>query len=166
MSEDKREHLKHLLESFETAMLLTHHGDKHHARPMNVASIEGANTIWFVTQEMSPKTDEIKKDARVSATFQAARRFVALSGRAEVVDDRAKLEELWKPSWKVWFPNGKDNPSIRLIRVDVSDAEYWDNAGTKGLRYVFEAAKALLRHTTPNVTEVLHGRVEANGGRI
>lgn len=160
MDEDKREHLKELLESFDTAMLMTHHAEKAHARPMAIASVEGTNTIWFVTSMDSPKADEIRKDSRVSATFQSSRRYVALSGTAELVDDRTKLDELWRPSWKVWFPNGKDDPSITLIRVTVKDAEYWDNAGTKGIRYVFEAAKALLRHTTPTVHEILHGRVK------
>ncbi len=161
MGESKREHLKELLESFDTAMLMTHHGDKEHARPMAIAAVEGPNTLWFVTQQDSPKSDEIRKDPRVSATFQAPRRFVALSGRAELVDDRKKVEELWQASWKVWFPNGKEDPNITLIKVAVEDAEFWDNAGTKGIRYVFEAAKALFRHTTPAIGEVLHGRVKA-----
>src|SRR5690606_24718210 len=143
-----------------TAMLLTHHGEKLHARPMNVAAVEGPNTLWFVTCLDSTKSDEIRQDSRVSATLQSARRFVALSGHAEPVRDRQKLDELWKPAWKVWFPNGKDDPNIALIKVTVNDAEYWDNAGAKGIRYVFEAAKALLRHTTPVVGEVLHGRVK------
>jgi general stress protein 26 len=161
MRENKQEHLKELLESFDTAMLLTHHGEKEHARPMAVAGLEGTNTLWFVTADASPKTEEISKDPRVSATFQSSRRYVAISGHAELVDDKTKLNELWKPSWKVWFPNGKDDPSIRLIRVTVNDAEFWDNAGTKGIRYVFEAAKALLRHTTPTIGAPLHGRVQS-----
>jgi general stress protein 26 len=162
MSERKREHLKELLESFDTAMLLTRHGDKDHARPMSIAALEGPNTIWFVTSVATPKTDEIRQDARVSVTLQSSRRYVALSGRADIIDDRAKLDQLWKPGWKVWFPDGKGDPTIRLIRVTVHDAEFWDGAGTKGMRYVFEAARALFRHTTPNVADVLHGRVETS----
>jgi hypothetical protein len=42
------------------------------------------------------------------------------------VQDRAKIDELWKPFLKAWFPEGKDDPQIALIRVDVDHAEYWD----------------------------------------
>src|SRR5215204_5711695 len=135
MGQSTKQHLQDLLESFDAAMLITHHGDREHARPMAVAGVEGANTLWFATSEWSPKSDEIRRDARVSATFQSDKRYVALSGRGELVSDRAKINELWKPTWKVWFPNGKDDPSLVLIRVTVEDAEFWDNAGTKGIRY-------------------------------
>lgn len=156
----KTKHLNELLESFDTAMLLTRDGDQNHARPMAIADIEGANTVWFVTSNDSPKAEEIRSDARVSATFQSNRRFVALSGTSSLVRDRARIDALWKESWKVWFPKGKEDPSIALIKVNVEDAEFWDNAGGKGIRYVFEAAKALLSGERPDPVPGAHGRVK------
>lgn len=156
---EKKKHLHELLESFDTAMLITRHREKLHARPMAVASVEGTNCVWFVSSIDSPKADEIREDPRVSATFQKERRFVALSGRAELVRDRAKIDALWKEAWRVWFPNGKNDPSIALIRVNVEDAEFWDNAGAKGVRYVFEAVKGLIARERPVPVEDQHGRV-------
>lgn len=164
MAEDTKKHLHELLESFDTAMLITHHGSGDHARPMAVAGVEGVNTLWFVTSVDAPKSDEIRRDASVSVTLQSARKFVALSGKAELVDDRAKIHELWQVDWKAWFQQGKDDPSVRLIRVTVSDAEFWDNAGGKGLRYVFEAAKAILTNDRPNLPDSAHGRVKSTNG--
>ncbi|MBX3197710.1 MAG: pyridoxamine 5'-phosphate oxidase family protein [Labilithrix sp.] len=161
MGESTKQHLKELLESFDTAMLITRHGDRDHARPMAVAAIEGANTLWFATAQAAPKSEEIRRDGRVSATFQSSRRFVALSGTAELVEDRAKIHELWKPTWRVWFPEGKDDPKLVLIRVTVTDAEFWDNTGARGLRYAFEAARALLKRHEPVMVEGQHGRVKA-----
>lgn len=166
MGESTKEHLKELLKSFDTAMLITHDGDKEHARPMAIAGVEGANTIWFVTSAVSPKIEELTRDSRVAATFQSSTQFVALSGKGEVVNDRAKIEELWQASWKVWFPNGKEDPEVRLIRVAVTDAEFWDNAGAKGIRYAFEAVKALVTGEKPESIEgASHGRVKDNGAR-
>ena len=159
MGEKSKAHLKQLLESFDTAMLITRHGEKMHARPMAVAGVDGANTLWFVTSDGSPKSTEIRQDERVSATFQAKAQFVALSGQASLVRDRKKIEELWQTSWKAWFPNGKDDPSIALIRVTVEDAELWDMAGSEGIRYVFEMAKAVVTGDTPETTEDQHARV-------
>jgi general stress protein 26 len=156
----KTKHLKELLESFDTAMLLTRDGDQNHARPMAIADIEGASTIWFVTSKESPKADEIRHDERVSVTCQSDRRFVALSGTSTLVRDRAKIDALWKEQWKVWFPNGKDDPSIALIKVTVEDAEFWDNAGAKGIRYAVEAVKGLIAGERPQQVEGTHGRVK------
>lgn len=159
----KTQQLAELLESFDTAMLITRHGEGgEHARPMAIAEIEGASTIWFVTSSDSPKVDEIRKDARVSATFQSDRKFVALSGTSAIVRDRARIEALWKDTWKIWFPDGKDDPSIALIRVEVEDAEFWDNAGVKGIRYAFEAMKGLIKGERPEAVAGAHGRVEQN----
>lgn len=163
MGESSKAHLKELLASFDTAMLITRHGEDNHARPMGVAGVEGANTLWFVTSETSPKSIEIAQDSRVSVTFQGPLEFVALSGRASLVQDRNKIEELWRTSWKAWFPDGKDDPKITLIRVTVTDAEFWDTAGTKGIRYAFEVAKAVLTGTTPEVAPGQHGRVVTTG---
>lgn len=160
MGESTKEHLKELLQSFDTAMLITRNGDQEHARPMAIAGVEGANTLWFVTSDTSPKANEIDKDQRVSVTLQSSSRYVALSGRAEIVKAQSKIDELWKPAWKVWFPEGKEAPNLALLRVTVTDAEFWDNAGTHGIRYAFEAAKALLTGEEPEPIEGVHGRVK------
>lgn len=162
MAESKRAQLKDLLESFDTAMLITRHGEEMHARPMAVAGVEGENTLWFVTSNLSPKFEEIRTDQRVSVTLQGRFDFVALSGEASLVDDRGKIEQLWQTSWKAWFPDGKDDPKLSLIRVAVTDAEFWDMAGTKGIRYVFEVAKALVTGDTPDIASGQHGRVRSS----
>jgi general stress protein 26 len=162
MGESSKAHLKELLQSFDTAMLITRHGGELHARPMAVAGVEGANTLWFVTGDLSPKSEEIRHDERVSVTFQGTLKFVALSGHAALVSDRKKIEELWQTSWKAWFPNGKDDPKLALIRVTVTDAEFWDSAGSKGIRYAFEVAKSVVTGNTPEMTEDQHGRVNPN----
>ena len=42
--------------------------------------------------------------------------------------DRAKIEELWQPHLKAWFPDGVDTPDIALLKVSVEKAEYWDSS--------------------------------------
>jgi general stress protein 26 len=93
--------------------------------------------------------------------MQSKTKFVSLSGTAATVDDREKLSRLWKVEWKVWFPGGKDDPNLVLLRVDGSAGEYWDNSGTSGLKYLIEAGKALLTGTRPDVADdpKVHGKV-------
>ena len=156
----KTKHLNELLESFDTAMLITRDDDANHARPMAIAEIEDNNTLWFVTSIGSPKVGELNRDDRVSVTLQSARKFVALSGTSALVHDPERIAALWKDTWKVWFPEGKSDPSIALIRVSVDDAEFWDNAGGKGIRYVFEAVKAVIKGELPDPVPGAHGRIK------
>jgi len=61
-----------------------------------------------------------------------------VAGRAQVVDDRAKVEELWSPAMQVFFPGGKDDPQLRLIHVRAESAEYWNSpAGLFGAALEF-----------------------------
>ena len=55
--------------------------------------------------------------------------YVSVSGTARLVKDKAKLKELWSPIYKTWFPQGLRDPDVTLLKVDVTEAEYWDSPG-------------------------------------
>ncbi|HEX7238063.1 MAG TPA: pyridoxamine 5'-phosphate oxidase family protein [Gammaproteobacteria bacterium] len=140
------EHLYDLLEGFETAMLVTRSNDGHmHARPMAVAEVRADADAYFVTSIDSPKVAEIYADADVLLTFQSAHQYAAIYGRVNVVRDRALIERLWKETWKTWFPGGKSDPEIALLRFDADHGELWNDAGMSGAQYEFEGSRAYLR---------------------
>jgi general stress protein 26 len=162
MSTDTKDKFHELLEEFDTAMLVTrNHKGELRARPMVVADIDADGSIWFMTQNHSGKIDEIAADDEVGVTMQASSQYLSLSGRAEPVDNRAKLDELWNESWKTWFPKGKEDPTLCLLRVRGDRGEYWDNSGGSGVEYLYEATKAYLSGTRPDVDENpdIHGKV-------
>lgn len=143
--------LHDLLTEFGVGMLVTRTPDGSlRGRPMALAAADPDGTLWFATDRHSGKVDELDHDRHVVVTLQSKTTFVSLSGTAGTVDDRAKLAELWKAEWRVWFPGGKDDPTITLLRVDGTAGEYWDNSGASGLKYLIEAGKALLSGTRPD----------------
>jgi general stress protein 26 len=148
---DKRKHLHELIKEFHSAMLVTRTpvGDLR-ARPLAIAEAQEDGLLYFATAIDSGKVHEVEGDPHVCVTLQDKRRFVSISGHARIVRDRALIEELYKEDWKVWFPKGKDDPSLSLLVVDATAAEYWDNAGAKGLGYLFEAAAAYVKGTRPS----------------
>lgn len=163
MSIDTKDKLHHLLEEFDTAMLVTRSpAGEPRARPMAVAQVDPDGTLWFMTQHESGKVEEIDQDDRVAVVMQSAMKFVSLSGEATPVDDRQKVEELWKEAWKTWFPGGKDDPNLCLLHVRGDQGEYWDNSGAKGVKYLIEAGKAYLSGTRPDVDgdPKIHAKVE------
>lgn len=145
MSPDEaRRHLYDMLEKFDSAMLTTRAADgSPRARPMAISRVEKGGALYFVTQIDSPKVDEIQSDSDVLVTVQGDRRYVSLSGRAELVRDRQLIRDLWSPFLKTWFEDEND-PSIVVLRVEPRAAEYWDNSGVRGIAFVFDAVKAML----------------------
>jgi general stress protein 26 len=160
--ESKQKKLNELLHGFRDAMLVTRADDGAiHGRPMSLAEIEGDSDVWFATQIESPKVNEIKRDAHVAVTLQDGHgRYVSLSGQAEMVRDSATIDKLWTEAWKVWFPEGKSDPSLCLIKVRAARGEFWDMGGTNKVRYLFEAARAYVTGTEPKSPEGTHGSVK------
>jgi len=138
-----------LLGEFDNAMLVStdEHGQPH-GRPMRVAarSEEQSNDLWFVTSSTAGKIEEIRKEPRVAVVMADDKRFLSVSGHANVVLDQAKIEELWSDAWKIWFPNGPKSRDIALIQVQPLRGEYWDQSFPHGLRFALEAAKALIKN--------------------
>jgi general stress protein 26 len=148
--EEKRERLSELMAGFSTAMLVTRTDDGGmRARPLSIADKRDDGALYFSTAIESPKVHELQADGHVNVVMQDGRKFVSVSGIARVVQDRALIDQLWSESWKVWFPKGKDDPSLCLLVVEPLEAAYWDMTGLHGVRYVFEMAKAYVTGTRP-----------------
>ena len=127
------EKLKDMLEGIDFAMLTTLCDGKLHSRPMSTQQFEFDGDLWFFTSRDSHKVDEVNADNRVNVAYSAPddNRYVSVFGRAEIVKDRAKIEELWNPVYKAWFPEGLDDPKVCLMKVIVEEAEYWDASNSK-----------------------------------
>jgi general stress protein 26 len=139
------QHFIELFRKFETAMLVTRAMDgSQHGRPMALADVTPAGTIWFITSASSTKCDEIRAEPRAFVTAQTSSLFATVSGMADVVRERGKLEQIWKESYRVWF-DGKDDPDLVLLRFTPSEGEYWDHSGARGVKYAFRAVAAYIQ---------------------
>lgn len=142
---DVQQKLIETLRAFDTVMVATTgENGTIHGRPMAVAEVDDAGELWFVTAKDSGKVVEVKSDARAVVTGQEGGRYCSVSGRIDVIADRERIRALWTDAWKVWFPLGSEDPNIVLMRMRPEIGEYWDNRGAQGVRYLFEAARALL----------------------
>ena len=100
-----------------------------HSRPMRAQDVEFDGDLWFMTKADSGKVHEIEVNPQVSVSFARpnTQDYVAVSGRAELVRDRARIDEFWNPIYISFFPDGKDDPDLALIKVSAEQAEYWDS---------------------------------------
>ena len=138
------EKIKELTEGIDFCMLTTVDGGHLRSRPMSTQQFEFDGDLWFFTNDTSHKISELEKDNRVSAAYSNPddNVYFSVSGRAEVVKDRAKMEELWSPVLKAWFPEGLDDPTICLLKIPVEQAEYWDAPSSKIVQ-LFGMVKAI-----------------------
>lgn len=131
MQDNKQESIKklnELIESISIAMLTTIDGGVLRSRPMDTQEVDADGTLWFLTGKDSHKDEEIAKDNRVGVSYASNSKstYVSISGTGAISNDREKIAELWSPEHKAWFPEGKDDPNIRILKVTVEQAEYWD----------------------------------------
>ena len=132
------EKLKTLTEGIDFCMLTTINGGQLRSRPMSTQEFGSDGELWFFTSDQTHKVDEIEADDRVNAAYSQPddNVYVSVSGRASIVKDRQKIEELWNPILKAWFPEGLDDPTLCLLKVSVEEAEYWDSPNSKIVQLV------------------------------
>lgn len=161
MNHQQKQQFLNLCKGFDQAMLITRAAnDSLQARPMFIASLEDDGQLWFATDSDSGKVGEILAHPEVCVTMSGGDDYVAISGHARIVRDRPKVEQLWKETWKVWFPGGANDPNLVLIHLLADEGEYWSRSGTNRISYAFEAAKAYLKGERPQIDDSQHGHVK------
>ena len=154
MQKQDADKLWSLIKSAKFAMLVTEDDGHLRGRPM-VANQEGFDgTLWFFTSASSHKVAEVRKEAQVCVTYAEpdSQDYVSFSGSAALVHDRAEIEKHWSGAASAWFPKGKEDPDVALLKVTVEQAEYWDAPSSKVVRVV-GYAKAKLTGSTPDFGE-------------
>ncbi len=134
-----------LIKDIRICMMTTAAGDgSFDSRPMATQKTEFDGTVWFLTRGESGKVAEIADDSHVSLLYAdpGDSKYVSLKGRASTSHDRAKIHELWNPMYKAWFPQGEEDPAITVLKVDVTEAQYWEASSSKivmGAKYLAAA---------------------------
>jgi general stress protein 26 len=125
-----------------------------HSRPMSTMQMDAEGNLWFFTSMSSPKIDESTEHRKVAVTYARADKqdYVAISGTASVVRDKAKMMSLWTPWIKPWFPRGVEDPDLVLLKVSIDEAQYWDAPGS-AVKRALGFAKALVTHKTDGLGE-------------
>lgn len=163
MSADKKiDEFYSLIQGIEVAMFTTRRSDgRLVSRPMATQVPSTGADVWFVTDISTDKLDELKFDPHVNLAYyrDRTREYVSVSGTARVVHDRAKIAELYRPDWKIWFggegenAGTPDDPRIALIGVDAYSVVYLKQDKPAPM-ILFEVAKALVTGSTPEMGEI------------
>ena len=129
-----QEEIREMVKDIRFAMLCTNDKNGHiHSRPMGTQGMDKDGNVWFLTDKDSSKIEEIKKNPNVCVCYSSPsdNTYVCVMGKATQVDDQRKIDEYWSPFAKAWFPDGKDDPNITLIKVEAHEVEYWDSDSSR-----------------------------------
>ena len=131
--------LAELIHGIRFAMLTTTARDGTlHSRPMATQEARFGGELWFFTGLASHKVEDIRERPEVNVAFADPdrQRYVSVVGRAELVNDPARVRELWSPGLTAWFPGGIEDPDLGLLRVRPTQADFWTSPSSAVVRIV------------------------------
>lgn len=135
-------------------MVTTRDGNVMRGRPMRASADAAEEAIYLYSRDEDHKLVEIDRVPDVEIAFVDSERevYISVSGRATVMRDRGKALEHASREVLAWFENGVDDPALRLIRVEVRQAERWD-VNTNPVRKMWELERSLGSDHTPDLTD-------------
>ena len=115
-----------------------------HSFPMYTVQTECEGAIWFFTSFDAQRKKEIEFHKCINLSYSSEEKgiYVSITGKAEFINDEEKMEELWKPFFKTWFPRGKNDPNLRLLKINMENASYW-NASDGHMASLWDATEAI-----------------------
>lgn len=124
-----------------------------HPQPMTTLIDDDHETpFYFLTRDDTDLARAVAAGAdRGLYVFQEeGELWASVLGRLTISTDRAVVDRFWNPVVAAWYPDGKDDPHIRVLTFEPSDAQVWIQ--TEGpLRFGWAVAKANVTGETPDV---------------
>jgi general stress protein 26 len=140
----ERQRVRALIQQAGVAMLMTL--DQHAnpvGRPMLPLLLDGDPSLYFLTHQDSRKVSHIAARSQVALTMTTERCYVVVTGTAATSREPALIQRLWRPTYRAWFPDGKDDRGATVLRVTVDRVDYWEPPRGRVTR-VAQAVKAIL----------------------
>ncbi|MCF2442864.1 pyridoxamine 5'-phosphate oxidase family protein [Dyadobacter sp. CY345] len=142
--------LKSLVEDIRFCMYTTYENGKIESRPMTTLDVDSEGNAWFFTSRQTEIGRETDNGESVTLIYShpGDNTYLSVSGTASIVHDEAKKEELWSPLSKAWFPEGKNDPNLVVLKVTTDEAAYWDSPSSKMVVFFSMVKAAVTGHQT------------------
>ena len=142
-----------------TVMLGLAGGPPRHLQPMTAFCDDeaGRKGVWFFVR----RDNELLKQAgdghaAMKCLVPGDHEFIACVGGTLAEDyDRELIDKFWNPVAGAWFPEGKDDPTLTLLRLEPEDAQVWISSGS-AIRFGWEIARANFTKRPPEIGESAH----------
>jgi general stress protein 26 len=102
------------------------------SRPMsNNREVDYKGDSYFFAYDDCSAAQEIKMDPSVGlslidqAGLLGKSLYLSITGKADLIKDRAVMVQHWVKDLELWFKDGLDTPGLVLIHVKASRIKYW-----------------------------------------
>ncbi|QDP18988.1 pyridoxamine 5'-phosphate oxidase family protein [Sphingomonas xanthus] len=103
-------------------------------RPMsNNRNVDFDGDTYFFTCDDARTVADIRRDSNVGVSYQSKSGmlgmkpfFIAMEGRASLVQDKEQFAKHWDKDLDSWFKQGIDTPGLTMVRVEAERIHYWD----------------------------------------
>lgn len=99
-------------------------GSNNHAVPMHAQlDADAHHQIWYFTAN----TSRIAAGGRAMAQFMSKGHdlFACISGTLVEETETAVRDRHWSNELEAWFPNGRNDPKVIMLRFEIEDSEVW-----------------------------------------
>jgi general stress protein 26 len=150
--------VRELIERAGVAVLMNVNEKVTHAgRPMLPLLVQNDPHIYFLTHQSSRKVTQLAVRPQVGLSIISGNCFVVLTGSATLSRDPELIRRLWSPTYRAWFPDGKDDREATVIRVAVERIDYWEPPSSRIARLAQAVKAVITRRAVETPMKTLEG---------
>lgn len=99
-----------------------------HSMPMTAQFEDRHGPIWFYGSRSSRLVEGLTStnDAMAQYVGEGHKLFACISGMLTNDNNPAIIDKFWSNSVEAWYPQGKSDPDLVMLRFDLSHAEIWE----------------------------------------
>lgn len=130
-----KDNAKRLLEAGSTVFLVTAGDDgQPDVRAMATVANEGIMTVWMLTGKCSDKYRELSRNSQCllyATDLEDTESYMELRlwGEMEVLDDAASRARFWRDDYQCYFPAGKDDPNLCVMKFTAASGVLQTSTG-------------------------------------
>lgn len=103
--------------------------DDGHSQPMTLFMEDKSGPAYIFTNRDNRLVSEIDGRPRAVAHFisKGQNFFACIHGQLSLHNDPAVIDKFWSPMVATWYPGGRNDPNLVLVRFDPDQAELWNS---------------------------------------
>jgi general stress protein 26 len=143
-----------VMDDIRVAMATTWTNKGMRSRPLTAHVDTQAEQLYFIVPFDTDICHELLANDELHLSFVdlKAQNYVSITTSAIVIQDASMAKKLWNIFARAWFPDGPDDPDIRIIQAKPKMLEYWEGESSR-LVMAWEVGKSLLTKKPPAIGE-------------
>jgi general stress protein 26 len=132
------------------AVMLGSPDHSHHMQPMAPQSAREDQEIWFYTRKDSDIAKAAMSGGAAHMCLFTDDYQACVDGDLQTTYSKDHIDRYWSSLVEAWFPGGKADPELTMLRFQPASAAIWASTGST-LRFGWEMAKAITTGEEPDV---------------